>query len=432
MHIYIYIVLDRIIITNNFLIYDKVISVLQTKFSPERLRAYLNIPDKEGNTALLYAAYRGNLEIILSLIENGSIVTVTTKKGLNVMHMAAQGDNPDIIIFFKEKYGMSIYSQDKNGSTPLHWACYSSSENVINYLLSFMDNINIQDKKGQTPLHIAIFTERIKIIKKLLYKGGDVNIKDNKGKNAITLARELTGSTSKITNLLLSNKTMKNFLYGNNNNFSWKNNPLTFIIIAIVYILIVYFFQLKYLASSIHTIILMFIFIAMMLVFIKLVFSNPGIIINRTKKKEWLTLVLDGDNLKNICPYCKVKRVQLGKHCFTCGHCVKEYGHHCNIIRNCIGEENRLIYLLFLGLFLMLIGYEYYISLKVFLINIPSIKSGRGGLILPFYFLYKKTFKDFIAVLLMTIEIFIFGIGAFLMFKQLRQMVIFHKIKNLH
>jgi ankyrin repeat protein len=102
MYINIYIVLDRIIITNNFLIYDKVISVLQTKFSPERLRAYLNIPDKEGNTALLYAAYRGNLEIILSLIENGSIVTVTTKKGLNVMHMAAQGDNPDIIIFFKE------------------------------------------------------------------------------------------------------------------------------------------------------------------------------------------------------------------------------------------------------------------------------------------------------------------------------------------
>ena len=74
--------------------------------------------------------------------------------------MAAQGNNPNIIIFFKAKYNISVLSQDSQGNTPLHWACYNSSEESINFLLSFMPDINIQNKEGKTPLHIAIYTEK--------------------------------------------------------------------------------------------------------------------------------------------------------------------------------------------------------------------------------------------------------------------------------
>ena len=62
---------------------------------------------------------------------------------------------------------MNIEEPDKDGSTPLHWAVFSGSENCVRFLLSCVDNINIKDKLGYTPLHISVFSAKIRIIKKL-------------------------------------------------------------------------------------------------------------------------------------------------------------------------------------------------------------------------------------------------------------------------
>ena len=75
--------------------------------------------------------------------------------------MIAQRYNPNIIIYFKEKYKISIYSKDLKGNTPIHLACFNCAEHSFNFLLSFMNNINQQNDSVKTPLHIAIFTERI-------------------------------------------------------------------------------------------------------------------------------------------------------------------------------------------------------------------------------------------------------------------------------
>ncbi len=154
------------------------IQILIKKFPKPRLKSYINKSDIFGNTAILYAAYRGNILIVRSLIECGADVNITSKKGLNVLHMAAQGNNPNLIIYFKVKYHISVISKDSQGNTPLHWACYNSSEEAINFLLSYMDDINIQNNDGKTPLHIAVFTEKPSLIKKLIKRGADINIKD--------------------------------------------------------------------------------------------------------------------------------------------------------------------------------------------------------------------------------------------------------------
>ena len=186
--------------------------ILRRKFNQARLTAYINKTDIFGNTAILYAAYRGNIFIVRSLIECGADVNIVSKKGLNVLHMAAQGNNPNIIIYFKSKYNISVLSQDSQGNIPLHWACYNSSEEAINFLLSYMDDINIKNNDGRTPLHVAVFTEKPSLIKKLLKKGGDISIKDKEGKTPIYLAFELTGANSRIMNILLSSKTNKSCL----------------------------------------------------------------------------------------------------------------------------------------------------------------------------------------------------------------------------
>ena len=75
--------------------------------------------------------------------------------GLSVMHMSAQGDRPNLLVYFKEKFNMDITDCDYAGNTPLHWACYTTAENALNFLLCWMTNVNVQDKKGQTPLFVT-------------------------------------------------------------------------------------------------------------------------------------------------------------------------------------------------------------------------------------------------------------------------------------
>lgn len=48
--------------------------------------------DDDGFTALHFASFRGNITLIKLLIENGADKFVKNNFGINVMHVAAQGD----------------------------------------------------------------------------------------------------------------------------------------------------------------------------------------------------------------------------------------------------------------------------------------------------------------------------------------------------
>ena len=349
--------------------------------------------------------------------------------------MAAQGDNPNIIIYFKEKYKMSIYSVDYKGNTPLHWACFNCAEHSVNFLLSFMKDINQQNHSGQTPLHIAIFTERIRIIKKLLKKGSDLSIKDKNGKTPIQLAIQLTGASSKVTNVLIENKPLKTCFQNDKGKGSFIFNPFTFIIFMILFNLIIYISPLSYLSSG-YTGFFFIVCILYLLSFIFINSSDPGIIL-RKENLDWFILVCKNINIKNMCPYCQVSKKKLSKHCFICNHCIEEQSNHCNILGNCIGRKNIYYYFIFLGMTIIYSVYIYFISLKAFLINEPVLplidapKLTEKDHILPFTFIFKSNWKDAISVFVMTCGLFGFGFSIFIIIKQARQMIINKKIKNI-
>jgi len=90
----------------------------------ERTKSFVNahLKNEEGFTPLHFASYHGNPDLIDLLIKNGADMGAVNEKGINMVHVAAQGDKPYSILFFSQN-GLSIEAKDNENSTALHWAC---------------------------------------------------------------------------------------------------------------------------------------------------------------------------------------------------------------------------------------------------------------------------------------------------------------------
>ena len=97
---------------NNF-----ITTIRSFKKPSDEFLSYINKKNSKGYNALLYSAFRGNLEIFNKLMENGADISITNSSGLNVLHLAAQGNYPNIIIFAIEKYKFDINSKDVKGNS---------------------------------------------------------------------------------------------------------------------------------------------------------------------------------------------------------------------------------------------------------------------------------------------------------------------------
>lgn len=89
---------------------------------------------------------------------------------------------------------MNVNQRDNRLSTPLHWACFTKSEQALAYLLAIgsieMDPI---DENGFSPLHLAVQSvpalNSTRPVRALLLKGANRSVMDKKGR----VPRDLIG-----------------------------------------------------------------------------------------------------------------------------------------------------------------------------------------------------------------------------------------------
>ena len=99
-----------------------------------KLIKLLSLKDEVGNSPILYAAFKGNLKLIIKFIEIGVDYKDRNYAGLNVIHMASQGDFPNVLVYFREKYNMDLFEEvDDSNNNALHWACASGSKNSLDF-----------------------------------------------------------------------------------------------------------------------------------------------------------------------------------------------------------------------------------------------------------------------------------------------------------
>lgn len=375
--------------TNEISIISIILKYCQTNLSKDDFKILINKKNSKGVEALHYASFQGNVDIIKYLINYGGDIKALTSRNLNVIHYAAQGNKPNSLVYYYlfHKNEIDLEKTDNGGSTPLHWASYSSSVEMAMYLLSYGVKINKKDKSGNTPLHLAVIKNSYKMVQKLLQNGADINIKNKENRTPKDIA--LKNNLSDIYELL---KESEGCQFCNikaptqKQTKSIKNIIIAIFFQAIAFFILFYidFPFISYIKSN--DILNGFFFwgyilftLFFMALYIKLIFMNPG----RPKKKLTIENIKQlmkkkevKINLFKYCPKCFVRRAKNLRHCVICDQCCEQFDHHCYWINNCVGKSNYNYFISFL--FLSFFDVLYILIICIFSFFVGRINEGTS------------------------------------------------------
>ena len=341
------------------------------------LKDFINEKNNQETTAIHFASFKGSIPIIKLLIENGADIYSITKRKLNIFHYAAQGNRPTSLMYFylnfyyfaKEKDLRIINllkDKDAGGSTPLHWAAYSSAEDILLYLINLKifsnekereDYINQQDYQGFTALHLSISSRSSRIVMKLLQNGANSEIKDKKGVNPLQFAinkkqKEIAEIIRNNQNCQLCNmkapvkqikKTIKNIILV----FAVQILTIFIIFVAILPIALNTSITERNIGYDFLFIIFIFFLIVFFLMYIALLIIDPGLAKPNSLKKL-KHLVDEGKELNKYCYECFIEKSKDFKHCLICHKCYYGFDHHCYWINKCVAKNNYRLFIAFL------------------------------------------------------------------------------------
>lgn len=155
--------------------------------------ASVNIKSKNGSTPLMAVrpdSTRTNAEILSLLIAAGGTVNEVNQDGETPLMVAASKPyNSTIVKTLVEKGARSsINTRNKTGETALMYAAMHSDREVVKTLLAAGANVNDADITGRTVLMHATEgygSSKLEIIRLLIAAGANVNATDARGKTAL-------------------------------------------------------------------------------------------------------------------------------------------------------------------------------------------------------------------------------------------------------
>ncbi|XQJ27244.1 ankyrin/TPR repeat protein [Leishmania guyanensis] len=139
-------------------------------------KANTNVENMDGNTPLIMAVKGRQLECIRILVNGGADVNKESDSGSTAAHYAASMGYLDCLHLLVELGAKTMYT-DSEAGTLLHWACHSGDLNCIGAVIyEFNVPINAVDKHGGTALFTALFMKKVDAVEFLVEHGATVNI----------------------------------------------------------------------------------------------------------------------------------------------------------------------------------------------------------------------------------------------------------------
>jgi ankyrin repeat protein len=161
----------------------------------------INSPLENGQTAIMYAAQNGHLEICKYLLEKGAKFDNKSFDGRTALTHAIKAGQTEISALLI-KNGANINSTDVFGRSPLIYAAFAGDSVSCSLLLTNGADISIKDDDGIDALLGATRNFREKTVQLLINKGANVNTLDWQGLTPLMVASGI--SNENILNALIA------------------------------------------------------------------------------------------------------------------------------------------------------------------------------------------------------------------------------------
>ncbi|CAF1033351.1 unnamed protein product, partial [Didymodactylos carnosus] len=162
------------------------------------VQEYIEIQDKNNNTALCLAAEHGCEETVKILLKNKAQRNARGKEFYQPIHLAAKSGNVRVLEILLDDASMNVQKLPvtSNKETPLHVACQYNRTGAVQYLIqsltknktSITDHIEHADNKDYTPLLTAAYYDHIDCVRTLVKNGAIMtDVKDDEERNILQI-----------------------------------------------------------------------------------------------------------------------------------------------------------------------------------------------------------------------------------------------------
>ncbi|KAH7319189.1 ankyrin repeat-containing domain protein [Rhexocercosporidium sp. MPI-PUGE-AT-0058] len=141
----------------------------------------VNSREASGRTALHWAAVRGDLVALETLINFGADCNALSNAHWSPLHSGSLSEEPEVLERLV-KAGADIEEPNNRGDTSLSIVCLvHDDENFLNTLYRLGANINTTNARGETCLHRAALRDNIRTARWLIDRGIGINLADKLG-----------------------------------------------------------------------------------------------------------------------------------------------------------------------------------------------------------------------------------------------------------
>lgn len=146
--------------------------------------------DDMGWTPLMIACSAGRLDVVRFLLTLPSMdVNMPNKNKQTALHYAASKNRPQITTILLQN-GANVNAQDNYRATPLHRAASQGHEKIVPILLNEPDlRIDLTDSAGCTALHLAVEEDREDVAILLAEHGADLHLENKEKQTPLTLVK---------------------------------------------------------------------------------------------------------------------------------------------------------------------------------------------------------------------------------------------------
>ncbi|XP_069344314.1 ankyrin repeat domain-containing protein 6 isoform X3 [Eulemur rufifrons] len=142
---------------------------------------------KHGRTPLHLAANKGHLSVVQILLKAGCDLDVQDDGDQTALHRATVVGNTEIIAALIQE-GCALDRQDKDGNTALHEASWHGFSQSVKLLVKAGANVLARNKAGNTALHLACQNSHSQSTRVLLLGGSRADLKNNAGDTCLHVA----------------------------------------------------------------------------------------------------------------------------------------------------------------------------------------------------------------------------------------------------